>query len=182
MLIDIVFDGPPGPKPGNFVEVENVRGESINAGEWIDRGDGMWALRLEAVGNGQVHAISIPVQGKVRERLVEQLRDLPGDTQVKLSHPSGDVIDRPVLCDVSELCVGLAALAHSEAPKGESVRDLMRHAAVLVAMFDGKKSPNQELVDALNGMEDALEALADDAPATCSCNTGCDDCEENPDA
>jgi hypothetical protein len=45
-FIDIVFDGPPGPNPGRFVEVENESGESICAGEWIDRGDGMWALRV----------------------------------------------------------------------------------------------------------------------------------------
>jgi hypothetical protein len=46
-FIDIVFDGPPGANPGRFVEVENESGESICAGEWIDRGDGMWALRVQ---------------------------------------------------------------------------------------------------------------------------------------
>jgi hypothetical protein len=46
-FIDIVFDGPPGPNPGRFVEVENESGESICAGEWIDRGDGMWVLRVQ---------------------------------------------------------------------------------------------------------------------------------------
>ena len=46
--IDIVFDGPPGPVPGRFVEVENDQGASIRVGEWIDRGDGYWALRIES--------------------------------------------------------------------------------------------------------------------------------------
>lgn len=67
--VDIVFDGPPGPNSQghhcNFVEVEHVvpvvidkeTGEwtptagnypSIHVGEWIDRGNGFWALRLEA--------------------------------------------------------------------------------------------------------------------------------------
>lgn len=46
--IDIVFDGPPGPDAGAFVEVEDMRGKSLSAGEWIDRGDGTWALRLRA--------------------------------------------------------------------------------------------------------------------------------------
>lgn len=47
MRIDIVFDGPPGHDAGRFVEVENEKGESIVAGEWINRGDGMWALRID---------------------------------------------------------------------------------------------------------------------------------------
>ena len=46
MFIDIVFDGPPSHNSGRFVEVENEKGASINAGEWIDRGDGLWALRI----------------------------------------------------------------------------------------------------------------------------------------
>ena len=35
--IDIVFDGPPGPEPGRFVEVEDTNGNSIRVGEWIER-------------------------------------------------------------------------------------------------------------------------------------------------
>lgn len=45
-FIDIVFDGPPGPVCGRFVESEGPNGASIKAGEWIDRGDGLWALRI----------------------------------------------------------------------------------------------------------------------------------------
>lgn len=44
--IDIVFDGPPSHKPGRFVEVEDETGASIGVGEWIERGDGLWALRF----------------------------------------------------------------------------------------------------------------------------------------
>lgn len=43
--IDIVFDGPPGPESGHFVEVERD-GKSISIGEWIQRDDGLWALRI----------------------------------------------------------------------------------------------------------------------------------------
>src|SRR5712671_1104000 len=35
--IDIVFDGPPGPESGRFVEVENAAAESIKCGEWRPR-------------------------------------------------------------------------------------------------------------------------------------------------
>jgi len=44
--INIIFDGPPGPEAGRFVEVELDNGQSINAGEWRERPDGMWVLRI----------------------------------------------------------------------------------------------------------------------------------------
>lgn len=44
--IEVVFDGPPEAEAGRFVEVEGPDGASINAGEWVDRGDGFWALRI----------------------------------------------------------------------------------------------------------------------------------------
>lgn len=44
--VDIVFDGPPGPEAGRFVEVEDDAGKSIKFGEWVQRPDGYWALRL----------------------------------------------------------------------------------------------------------------------------------------
>lgn len=44
--LDVVFDGPPSHESGRFVEVEAPDGRSVCAGEWIDRGDGMWALRI----------------------------------------------------------------------------------------------------------------------------------------
>lgn len=47
--IDIVFDGPPGPEAGRFVEVENSMRESINVGEWLKRADGYWVLRLYSI-------------------------------------------------------------------------------------------------------------------------------------
>jgi len=44
--INIIFDGPPGPESGRFVEVETDGGYGVNAGEWIERTDGLWALRI----------------------------------------------------------------------------------------------------------------------------------------
>ncbi|WP_032376702.1 hypothetical protein [Rhodococcoides fascians] len=43
---DIVFDGPPCHESGRFIEVEDQTGASIKFGEWIDRGDGYWVLRI----------------------------------------------------------------------------------------------------------------------------------------
>lgn len=45
--IDIVFDGPPSPPSGRFVEVESPPGKSIRFGEWLNRG-GLWVLRFKA--------------------------------------------------------------------------------------------------------------------------------------
>lgn len=45
--INIVFDGPPAHQSGRFVEVENDEGQGISVGEWIDRKDGYWAMRIE---------------------------------------------------------------------------------------------------------------------------------------
>jgi hypothetical protein len=45
-FVDVVFDGPPGHEAGRFVEVEDSKGNSISIGEWIDRKDGTWALRI----------------------------------------------------------------------------------------------------------------------------------------
>jgi len=33
--IDVMFDGPPGPRPGRFIEVE-VDGKSVDLGEWVE--------------------------------------------------------------------------------------------------------------------------------------------------
>ena len=44
--IDIVFDGPPGHESGRFVEVEDENGASISIRKWLQRADGLWALRI----------------------------------------------------------------------------------------------------------------------------------------
>lgn len=43
---DIVFDGPPSHESGRFVEVESPTGTSVKVGEWVQRSDGYWALRI----------------------------------------------------------------------------------------------------------------------------------------
>lgn len=46
--VHIVFDGPPGPDGGRFVEAETADGKSIRVGRWEQRGD-YWHLILQAV-------------------------------------------------------------------------------------------------------------------------------------
>lgn len=43
--LHIIFDGPPGPEAGRFVEVETRFGHSVNVGEWKQRGK-FWVLVL----------------------------------------------------------------------------------------------------------------------------------------
>ncbi len=45
-FIDVVFDGPPGPEGGRFVEVEDDQGKSRDVGSWRKRDGVYWALRL----------------------------------------------------------------------------------------------------------------------------------------
>lgn len=44
--IDVVFDGGPGAVAGRFVEFEDSASRSIHYGEWVERPDGLWALRI----------------------------------------------------------------------------------------------------------------------------------------
>lgn len=44
--LQILFDGPPGPVCGRFIEAERD-GRSIKAGTWIEREGGLWALEIE---------------------------------------------------------------------------------------------------------------------------------------
>lgn len=44
--INIVFDGPPSATAPRFIEVKNDNGESIRVGEWVERKDGLWTLRI----------------------------------------------------------------------------------------------------------------------------------------
>jgi hypothetical protein len=44
--LHVVFDGPPGHESGRFVECEAPDGRSVGIGEWHERGDGYWELRI----------------------------------------------------------------------------------------------------------------------------------------
>lgn len=44
--VDIVFTSFPAPSGCEFVEVEDRMGKAIRLGEWVDRGDGTFALRI----------------------------------------------------------------------------------------------------------------------------------------
>lgn len=81
--IDIVFDGPPGPKAGRFVEVEDASGRGMRFGEWIHRPDGFWALRIQRPdrpGRPRPHALSADAAeaiGKIVAELANATQKFP---------------------------------------------------------------------------------------------------------
>jgi hypothetical protein len=77
MKYRIVFDGPPGPEAGRFVEVENEHGESIRLGKWREdpEGNGFWWLEIELA-----NAI---------------LRGKPIHDRLQVNHPLGCICGAP---------------------------------------------------------------------------------------
>lgn len=66
-FIDIVFDGPPSHESGRFVEVHDPEDRGIRVGEWIERSDNLWALRITtrdfesaaATHEGSAYAVAV---------------------------------------------------------------------------------------------------------------------------
>ena len=71
--VDIVFDGPPGPESGRFVEVEDANGRGFRLGEWVERSDGLWALRIPNLTAREAD-VEMQMQA-VRRALVRDNRD-----------------------------------------------------------------------------------------------------------
>lgn len=53
-MIRIIFDGPPGPRAGRFVEIHDADDRSVSVGAWHEREDGFWELRIPFVGGKRV--------------------------------------------------------------------------------------------------------------------------------
>jgi len=68
----VIFDGPPEHDAGRFIEVEDADGNSIQAGQWLRRENGTWALRLPLA----VEETPEPDRTATVEGLIAELRDL----------------------------------------------------------------------------------------------------------
>ena len=64
--IRIVFDGPPGPVSGRFIEVENEHGEGMSLGGWKEDGE-FWYLEFDDTRPklASARAIMLKFVGKV---------------------------------------------------------------------------------------------------------------------
>lgn len=74
--LHVVFDGPPGPESGRFVECETPDGRSINAGEWQQRPDGLWQLVVP--GKIAAQPAAVPVAPAVQNPCGYQYLDPDG--------------------------------------------------------------------------------------------------------
>ena len=73
----VVFDGPPSHESGRFVECEDAEGHGINAGEWVERPNGWWALRIP---RGPKAGDVILTPGEHAAAVTGEARPAEGDT------------------------------------------------------------------------------------------------------
>lgn len=84
--VDIVFDGPTGPESGGFVDAEDDNGNSIRFGEWIERADGFWVLRITAADFQKPRRIvNVAEMQAALDRVAERVRrERPGDGRFRV--------------------------------------------------------------------------------------------------
>jgi hypothetical protein len=79
-FVDIVFDGPPGPVSGRFIEVEDAKGRSVRFGEWIERGEGQWVT----ADFEKMRVIDVDEVDAALQRAAERVRrEGPGDGRMQ---------------------------------------------------------------------------------------------------
>lgn len=69
--VHVVFDGPPGPEAGRFIEVETLDGVGITVGTWVHRDDGYWVLELDVIPRVRTPSRSQAMSDREREPLEE---------------------------------------------------------------------------------------------------------------
>lgn len=105
-----VFDGPPGPECGRFVECETPDGRSVNAGTWHDRGDGYWELRVSRPSTPDTTSVEDMREAcaKVAESMVHQDNRYPW--QVGWTNAANEIAaairSRPITSATGEVDTG----------------------------------------------------------------------------
>lgn len=72
--VDVVLDGGAGPVSGRFVETEGPYEVGVGIGEWIDRGNGLWALRIPLAGPDHVRVDAERKRAEAAERERDEAR------------------------------------------------------------------------------------------------------------
>ena len=93
----VVFDGPPAPEAGRFIEVETAEGKSVRAGEWEQDGD-YWYLGPFYQEPPDVYALRAELT-QARADIAERVRLLEGalewyaNPEIYKPHPHGIAFD-----------------------------------------------------------------------------------------
>ena len=129
--IDIVFDGPPGPVAGRFVEVVDPGGASISVGEWRDT-DPFWRLRLRP----------------------EVFR--PFATETNVTEGPAEIADSEALVRVaSDLAAENKRLAAALKPFADKGAELIRKRGPAITLQDAHPVSIRDLVRADGAMRNA---------------------------
>ena len=104
-ILDVVFDGPPGPEAGRFVEVEDEREHGVSVGQWVDRGNGLWALRIIVAAN------STEIQS-----MVSEIRRLRAEVAELRAENKDLRISAEILENLPETDLRISILLPKEAP------------------------------------------------------------------
>jgi NTP pyrophosphatase (non-canonical NTP hydrolase) len=104
-FVDIVFDGPPGPEAGRFVEVDDHNKRSIKFGEWIAAGCGQWRLRINS--NMRLYFLALALNGEAGELANLVKKEWRGDTPHEGHDRRAEIINE--LADVAGYAFLLAA-------------------------------------------------------------------------
>ena len=150
--LHIVFDGPPSHEAGRFVECETPDGRSLNAGEWHERNDGLWELRISA---SSFAALRQPdaVPGALVERLLADQDAISGGgtgqthTRKVLINPDGPKAATAIQTLTAERNAALARVAELEVglqPFSAVAGTIERLAPITTLEVDGAVVKNED--------------------------------------
>lgn len=164
--MSVVFDGPPSHESGRFVEVEDDQGHSINAGQWHDRGDGMWELRIPQHSSGKSLAEAWAEIARVRMELAAAQRTIADMHAAAVGEVRAPI--RGVVEDVADVRAKLVALEErSNAPGAAKISrdDAGRIAAHHHHTIHGSSGPLGTPSWAIDAIIDAYAQGSKAAPA-----------------
>lgn len=69
--ICVIFDGPPGPESGRFVEVETEEGNGISIGQWVQYPKGLWVLKI---GADEINNLGVSIEQEAAQELAHERR------------------------------------------------------------------------------------------------------------
>lgn len=177
--IHVVFDGPPGPDAGRFVEVEDANGKSISVGRWEQRGN-YWRLIINGAPERDADALRNQVDALTRER-DDALRTAAEDAK-QAAETRQKFFERLTISERER--DEARALGHAANCERDELADSIQ---MMKSDADALRAENERLraeksllrkdYDALGAQYDELHAWASDAMhASAPAGLRCSDC------